>query len=570
MTFASLGALGALLAAGPTIHVEDVTRFYQVYDAAGGHPTADQLQHDYLDAGSQGLHRFAELRNITGVRIAENLEKHPEVYSDAKHCMAVLPRGRERLQAALQKLGDWYPQALFPPVTIAVGRGRPLGVGTRADGVMIGLELLCSVNLIDAGNVEDRFVHTVAHEYVHVQQVPALNDDPNPTVLEGSLVEGGAEFVGELISGSVSYTNLAPWAKGREKEIESAFVPDEDKTDLSAWLYNRNPDASPADRPGDLGYWVGYRIAKSYYQHAADKRRAVADIIGMSDPKAFLAQSGWYPGIVLEATPRAPPASNGALIGIDHIPLVVKDLDRATRTYQRLGFAIKPGRFHADGIRNAHVKYPDGAGIELITADQANDALTRQYLGLLSAGEGPAFVSFHVADLAPVTERLGRSGLDYSEHDGLLDLRAPALEWLFLFAGTNQSPTDRPENFAHPNTADATSAVWIAVSDATPLVAFFTSLGAQIEHKQVFVPEPRLATVVQSANGEIILLPASRQLLAGRPIVGVVFHVRDLDATRRVLRAGNVQGIRQLQTTSYRSVFVPPSQTHGVWLEFRQ
>jgi hypothetical protein len=314
MTFACLAALGALLAAGPTIHVEDVTRFYQVYDAAGGHPTADQLQHDYLDAGSQGLHRFAELRRITGTRIAENLEKHPEVYSDAKRCMAVLPRGRERLQMALQKLGDLYPQALFPPVTIAVGRGRPLGVGTRADGVMIGLELLCSVNLIDSGNVEDRFVHTVAHEYVHVQQVPALNDDPNPTVLEGSLVEGGAEFVGELISGSVSYTNLASWAKGREKEIESAFVPDEGKTDLSAWLYNRNPDASPADRPGDLGYWVGYRIVKSYYQHAADKRRAVADIIGMSAPKEFLARSGWYPGIVLESTPPSP-ASAGVCAG---------------------------------------------------------------------------------------------------------------------------------------------------------------------------------------------------------------------------------------------------------------
>jgi uncharacterized protein YjaZ len=183
---------------------------------------------------------------------------------------------------------------------------------------MIGLELLCATNLIDSGNVEDRFVHTVAHEYVHVQQVPALNDDDNPTVLEGSLIEGGAEFVGELISGSVSYTSLAQWTQGREKQIESAFVPDEDKKDLSDWLYNRKPDASPQDRPGDLGYWVGYRIVKSYYQHAADKRRAVADIIGMTDPKAFLAASGWYPGIVLQAQPTA-------LIGIDHIPLAVKD-----------------------------------------------------------------------------------------------------------------------------------------------------------------------------------------------------------------------------------------------------
>jgi hypothetical protein len=224
------------------------------------------------------------------------------MYADAKRCLAVLPRGRQRLQAALAKLGTLYPKALFPPVTIAIGRGRPLGVGTRADGVMIGLELLCSTNLIDSDNVEDRFVHTVAHEYVHVQQVPALNDDPHPTVLEASLIEGGAEFVAELISGSVSYTNLAGWAKGREREIESAFVPDEDKTDLSAWLYNRKPGAPESDPPADLGYWVGYRIMKSYYQHATDQRRAVGEIMEMSDPKAFLARSGWYPGIPLQST----------------------------------------------------------------------------------------------------------------------------------------------------------------------------------------------------------------------------------------------------------------------------
>lgn len=52
--------------------------------------------------------------------------------------------------------------------------------------------------------------------------------------------------------------------------------------------------------PGNLGYWVGYRIAKSYYQRAADPRSALREILDMSDPKAFLAKSGWYPGIELK------------------------------------------------------------------------------------------------------------------------------------------------------------------------------------------------------------------------------------------------------------------------------
>ncbi len=70
---------------------------------------------------------------------------------------------------------------------------------------------------------------------------------------------------------------------------------DEDKTDLSAWMYNGS-----IDKPGDLGYWVGYRIVKSYYQHAPDKRKALADIFAMTDAHAFLKKSGWYPGVRLE------------------------------------------------------------------------------------------------------------------------------------------------------------------------------------------------------------------------------------------------------------------------------
>src|SRR5438445_779015 len=161
--------------ARPRIVIEDVDRFYKIYDAESGHPTADQLQHEYLDQGSEGLHRFAKMRKISGTAIAESLVRQPE-----------------------------------------------------------------------------------------------------------------------LISGEVSNSKLATSTGGREKEIETAFLADVDKTDLSNWLYN-----STFEKPGDLGYWVGYRVVKCYYQHTADKRDALREILEMADPQAFLAKSGWYPGIHL-------------------------------------------------------------------------------------------------------------------------------------------------------------------------------------------------------------------------------------------------------------------------------
>ena len=281
-------------AAAPAIHIEDVERFYKVYDAANGQPTAEQLQRDYLDAGSEGLHQFAKVRNITGIRIAETLAKRPEIYSKAKRCMAVLPRVRERVDAALRTLIRLYPQARLPPVTIAVGRGKPVGVGSPVTGLQIGLEALCATEWLDP-NVEDRFVNVIAHEYAHVQQVTALVDAERPTVLERSLIEGAADFAAELMVGKVAYSPYSAATQGREKEIETAFVADVDKTDLAQWH-----DNATIEKPGNLGYWVGYRIAKSYYHRAADPRAALREILDMSDPKAFLAKSGWYPGIELK------------------------------------------------------------------------------------------------------------------------------------------------------------------------------------------------------------------------------------------------------------------------------
>jgi hypothetical protein len=286
----------AVFSAGPNIHIEDVARFYKVYDAAHGHPTAEELQRDYIDPGSAGLHHLAKIRNVTGETIAKAIVVHPKIFADARRCMAVLPRVRLRVAAALRALARLYPKAEFPPVTVAVSRGKPAGVAD-ASGVIIGLEASCAVTYFNP-NLQDRFVHEIAHEYTHVQQAlqsPAFYNNPKPTVLQRTLIEGAAEFVATLITGESAYHSpYAPKDKAHDKAVETQFVTDENNGDLSQWI-----DNGTLTTPGDLGYWVGYRIVKSYYEHATDKRRALSNIIEMKDARAFLAKSGWYPGIRL-------------------------------------------------------------------------------------------------------------------------------------------------------------------------------------------------------------------------------------------------------------------------------
>ena len=292
LTLSTTDALAAPSIPRPVVETADVARFYRLYDAAHGHPSAQALQDDYIDSGSPGLRHLAQIRGVTGEKIASAITAHPEIFSDAKRCMAVLPSVHDRVSAALLKLRQLYPEAVFPPITITVSRGKPVGVADST-GVMIGLEALCAVNYLGA-NLQDRFVHTITHEFAHVQQAkasPRLYNDPKPTVLASSLIEGGADFTATLISGEAHYKSPYAPDPSRYKAVETQFLADKDKTDLSQWIDN----GSLTD-PGDLGYWVGYRIVKSYYEHSANKGQALRDILEMKDPKAFLARSGWHPG----------------------------------------------------------------------------------------------------------------------------------------------------------------------------------------------------------------------------------------------------------------------------------
>ena len=285
---------GAESSAAIEIRTEDVTRFYEIYDRTNGRPTAAQLQSSYVEPGSEGLHHLMRARNVDAERIANALADQPELYVNARSCLDALPRIRERLRHSFDELLSRYPEASRPPITILISRGKPVAIAGPGTGVQVALEALCSDTAARylGADIEDRFVYLIAHEYIHVQQAP---EQLNPTVLERALQEGVADFLGELISGGISNVAVHQSARSHELDIEERFAADLDRTDLSAWFDNTTPE-----EVGQLGYWVGYRIAKAYFTDAADPQAAIREMIRMTDAHDFLARSGWRPGLALD------------------------------------------------------------------------------------------------------------------------------------------------------------------------------------------------------------------------------------------------------------------------------
>jgi catechol 2,3-dioxygenase-like lactoylglutathione lyase family enzyme len=253
--------------------------------------------------------------------------------------------------------------------------------------------------------------------------------------------------------------------------------------------------------------------------------------------------------------------------GIDHVMVAVRNLPAATDRFRSLGFSLKPGQPHANGITNQHVKFPDGSELELLTAPAAVDEMTTNYLEHLKGGDGPAFAGFFTPDRARLTSRLAALKVTPKSSGALTTFAIGSPLRHLFFGGRNKSPTDLPEHFAHPNGATSLMGVWVATNDPDTR-QFLSSLGVTFETVQMDLPMPTRVERGRLSEGEVLVVPAARQTVPGRRIVGVTMVTKDIELVKAALSKAPA-AIRDAAIVKGRSVFLPPSITHGIWIELR-
>jgi len=269
---------------------------------------------------------------------------------------------------------------------------------------------------------------------------------------------------------------------------------------------------------------------------------------------------------IAAALPR-PAAAQSPVRGLDHVVVAVSDLDSAAATYRALGFALKRGRPHADGIRNQHVKFRDGTEVELLAAPEARDSLTEQYRRHLAAGDGPAFYALYISEPDVLARWLKTGGYAHLRDGNLISFPVAHPLRPVFFGGRNRAVDDQPAHFAHPNTAEDLLAVWLAGEGAAADRALLVTLGARTSTPTLLLPDPVRAEVLGLGDGEVYLLPAAWQSVPGRKIVGATLRVRSVAKAREVLARGGLTGLREAQSERGASLFLPPAVTHGIWLE---
>ena len=172
--------------------------------------------------------------------------------------------------------------------------------------------------------------------------------------------------------------------------------------------------------------------------------------------------------------------------GIDHIVIVVNDLEQAAKDYEQLGFTVVPGGKHPVGSHNVLISLADGSYIEIIA--YYREALDHRWWDPLQKGERLVDFCMQTDDLQGDTLKLRAAGVAINDSVPWSRTRPDGyeLKWLLSLAqGSHrgvapfliQDVTPReeriPRTFDHKNGATGIETVTIAVGEITAVQRWY-------------------------------------------------------------------------------------------------
>jgi hypothetical protein len=269
----------------------DVRNFLRAFEMleSGGDSLAI-LQAEYVDRGSPGLNAFILRYELTAERLLNAIRKYPSDYAAVAEKSAVLMEQVDRYREAYAEIKRLIPDAAFPPTYFLIGAHRGIGSGSE-EGPLVTIEGESIESL------RGEFTPMLTHEMVHMQQVQAIGLDkyraifgPEKSLLALTIREGIAEYFADRVTGHMTQDEARAFVEQHESELWEQFQQEMLGTETGDWMWRR---PSRPDQPPHVAYVLGARITAAYYDNAADKERAVREIMAVVDSPAFLERSGY-------------------------------------------------------------------------------------------------------------------------------------------------------------------------------------------------------------------------------------------------------------------------------------
>jgi len=274
------------------IETSDIANFWKAFEmlenALTKQDSIDIIQKYYIEKASPDFKRFIKVRNFTASEYVEKIGLYPLYWKSVKPLTENLESSIIELEDVFIKLGEAIPNYNQPDICLAIGCLRTGGT-TSGDLVLIGAEIAAADHSVEKSGLPPwlksiigktgGIISLVAHEIIHTQQ-----SDNRKIIFKSNLLlnrtmkEGIADFLIFEILGLMVNNEIHIYGNNNESDLFREFEADlESKPrNYSKWLYN---GGKSQDRPADLGYFIGFKIAESYYRKQIDKNDAIKQLL---------------------------------------------------------------------------------------------------------------------------------------------------------------------------------------------------------------------------------------------------------------------------------------------------
>lgn len=275
----------------------DIDLFYAALDRMERDGYYESIvQTDYFDKGSDGLKDLINKDQLTAKDFVSYMKEHVSFFTSIRPYLTERDTYVSLTQDVLSRFDEVVPDARYKPVFFVIGRNRHGGTLTDAGFVVELQRNVLGLPDIEWGALDStQFIpyadldHMIAHEQVHVTQAPMHLSN---SLLRMTLNEGIADYIAYKVTAKKGNEESYSYGDKNYDSLLEEWLEDLDKPVgevRSKWVWNWGSDM---DRPHDLGYYIGFRIAEQYCKRSGQTSESISALVYANDYDFIIKDSG--------------------------------------------------------------------------------------------------------------------------------------------------------------------------------------------------------------------------------------------------------------------------------------
>lgn len=284
------------------IETSDIDNFWKAYDslknASSKSDSIKFIQELYIDKATPEFKEFIRIRNFTSEEYIMKIKLYPNFWKTIRTNTEQIKYKTSEIIGVFETLKKELPNFKNPKICFVIGCLRTGGTISK-DLILIGSEIASASDSVDISELSKWLKSVVgktgdissmiAHETIHTQQI----NKKKIKLLTGVMNEGIADFITSKLLGKNINKSIFEYGLKNECDLKAEFFNDlkSNPKDYSKWIYN---GGRSKDRPSDLGYFIGYRIAEAYYEKQSNKKEALANLLNHKKYKNIFRESNYF------------------------------------------------------------------------------------------------------------------------------------------------------------------------------------------------------------------------------------------------------------------------------------